>query len=302
MTELSSYPRRYCPVCDHVVRREFLPGPDGRPDASCPRCRSLERHRFLAVLLSSLRPALGSLATVLEVAPSTSLTPLLDSLEPRRHLRLDAEAGNRLADVRGSLTALPCPDDSIDLLLCDQVLEPGAGSRRAMAEMARVLRPGGLGILRAPSAVPDEDPSALEDRLVGSGLSPHRLTPRALVGEAMSEWLRLQPDETVWLVRSDPAAPAPEPRDVRPSALTLVNDVILERMREHHEQLAQARQRAQRLEARRDQLRGEVRRLRLANATLREERARRERRSPRRVAGAVRRRVLARLPGRGDPR
>ncbi|GAB2859774.1 hypothetical protein GCM10027026_07040 [Myroides odoratimimus subsp. xuanwuensis] len=321
---MSTYPRRYCSVCDHVVRREFKPGPGGRPDASCPRCRSLERHRFLAILLSSLRPTLGSIGTLLDVAPSTAVTPLLERLEPRRHLRLDLGADNRLVDVLGSLTDLPCADDSVDLLVCYHVLEHVPDDRRAMAEIARVLSPGGLGILQVPwrpGTTTDEDPSApeeeriarfgqadhvryygddFEDRLIESGLSLQRITPRALVGEAMSEWLKVNPGESVWLVRSDPDAQVPAPGEVRPTALTLLNDVVLERLEEHHEQLGQARQRVQRVEARRDQLRDEVRRLRLANQTLREERARRERRSPRRVARAVRRRVLDRLPGRGD--
>ena len=32
----------------------FRPGPGGRPGARCPKCRSLERDRFLSLLLGTL--------------------------------------------------------------------------------------------------------------------------------------------------------------------------------------------------------------------------------------------------------
>ena len=60
-SELASYPRRYCSVCDNLVPSQFGPGPGGRPNASCPRCGSLERQRFFGVLLSVLAPSLGDL-------------------------------------------------------------------------------------------------------------------------------------------------------------------------------------------------------------------------------------------------
>ena len=106
MTEIQDYPRRYCPVCGAVVQRDFRPGPGGRPDAACPRCVSLERHRFLAVLLDVLRPMLGDIDVLLDVAPTPQVTPLLDGLGARRSVRLDLGADNRLVDVLGSLTAL----------------------------------------------------------------------------------------------------------------------------------------------------------------------------------------------------
>ncbi len=80
---LADYPRRYCSICHQVVPRGFRPGPGGRPDASCPQCRSLERHRFLAVLLATLGPVLDDLGTVLEVAPSPETSPLLADLGPQ---------------------------------------------------------------------------------------------------------------------------------------------------------------------------------------------------------------------------
>lgn len=271
---LADYPRRYCSICHQVVPRGFKPGPGGRPDASCPQCRSLERHRFLAVLLATLGPVLDDLGTVLEVAPSPETSPLLADLGPRRHVRLDLGADNRLVDVLGSLTALPMADDSVDLLVCYHVLEHVPDDRAAMLEIARVLAPTGVGLVQVPfrpGTVTDEDPSApveervrrfgqadhvryygddFEDRLVAAGLSIQRVTPRSVIGESMSTWLHLMPDELVWIVRPVPGSRVPE-RLASATATPLVRtlDGLLGELLDMRGRLRAARREIRRLEA-----------------------------------------------------
>ena len=69
--------RRYCPACRSSVSR-FLPaGLAGRPDARCPVCRSVERHRLTALFLRGwtdlfTRPG----ARLLHVAPEPVLQRL----------------------------------------------------------------------------------------------------------------------------------------------------------------------------------------------------------------------------------
>ena len=226
--DLADYPRRYCPACNNVVKREFRKGPGGRPDAACPRCGSLERHRFLAVLLGLLRPALGDIGVLLEVAPSRQTTPLLAELGARHHLRTDLGFDSRLVDALTDLTRLPHRDGSIDLLVCYHVLEHVPDDRAAMAEIARVLAPGGAALLQVPwrpGTMTDEDPDApveerlarfgqedhvryygddFETRLMDAGLSLRRVTPGGLLGEPVSAWMKLRADEAVWIAR--PAA------------------------------------------------------------------------------------------------
>ena len=268
---LGDYPRRYCSICHQVVRREFMPGPGGRPDASCPKCRSLERHRFFALLLSVLDPVLDDLGTLLEIAPSPETSPLLAGLEPRTHLRLDLGADSRLVDVLGSLTEVPLPDASVDLLVCYHVLEHIPDDRRAMREMARVLAPGGLGLVQVPyraGTLTDEDPDApveerlerfgqadhvryygddFEDRLAESGLALQRVTPRSLLGEAMSTWLHLNPDEMVWIVRPLAGAEVPPPLDLAATSLTRTFDAMLGEMLTLRGELVTHRREARRL-------------------------------------------------------
>ncbi len=271
MTSLADHPRRYCSVCRSLVGKRFKPGPNRRPDARCPKCGSLERHRFLAVLLDVLRPMLPEVDVLVDVAPTPQTTELFERLEPRLHTRVDIGFDNRAVDVLGSLTELPYRDDAADLLVCYHVLEHIPDDRRAMAEIVRVLKPGGLGLLQVPfraGTVTDEDPSApkevrvqrfgqhdhvrfygddFEDRLVEAGLAIRRVTPLTLLGPEMVTWLRLIPDEPVWLVRpaSDPHVPdAPVPEA---TALTSTLDAALTELARKHGNLQEARRRNEEL-------------------------------------------------------
>ncbi|MEO9324934.1 methyltransferase domain-containing protein [Nocardioides sp. C4-1] len=270
--DLDRYPRRYCSICHSVVRKEFAPGPGGRPNASCPRCGSLERHRFFSVLLSVLEPLLGELDVLLEVAPSPETSPQLSRLGARRHVRLDLGADNRLVDVLGSLTDLPLPDDSVDLMVCYHVLEHIPDDLAAMQEIARVLAPTGVAVLQVPyraGTLTDEDPDAdeaervrrfgradhvryygddFEDRLVASGLSIERVSPRSLLGEDMSTWLHVNPDELVWIARSRAGASVPGRGLAAPTALTRTMSDLIGELTLVHTRLRETR--------------GEVRRLR----------------------------------------
>ncbi len=58
--------------------------------------------------------------------------------------------GGRL--VRGSVNALPFPDESFDLVTCfDVMMTAGVDDRAALREFARLLRPGGALLLRVPA-------------------------------------------------------------------------------------------------------------------------------------------------------
>jgi SAM-dependent methyltransferase len=69
-----------------------------------------------------------------------------------RHLR-----SPRQRYVCGSLTRVPLESGSVDLILCSEVLEHVLDDRTAVAEIARVLKPGGWLVMSVPTppAVPD---------------------------------------------------------------------------------------------------------------------------------------------------
>lgn len=218
--------QRLCPSCMRAVD-SFTPGPGGRPDAACPHCGSLERDRFLALLLQGMAPYVASARTVLDIAPNRSTTRVLRQIGVRTYVRLDFDPGadRRAVDVQASVTDLPFADGCIDVAICYHVLEHVPDDTRGMSELARVLSPGGIAFVQVPwrpGTVTDEDPSAsveerlrrfgqadhvryygddFEQRLAASGLSVFRFTPRDVLAPPLLTMLRLSPDEPVWLLR-----------------------------------------------------------------------------------------------------
>ena len=69
----------------------------------------------------------------------------------------------RAAAVQGDALHLPFPDGSFDRVICSEVLEHIADDRAAMAELARVLRPGGTMAITVPRFFPELVNWALSD-------------------------------------------------------------------------------------------------------------------------------------------
>lgn len=90
-------------------------------------------------------------------------------------------------DVLAPADALPFPDESFDCVLCTEVLEHCPDPFAALAEMARVLKPGGRIFLTTPFLVPLHDmpndyfrytPSALRYLAERAGLSLDSVRPK----------------------------------------------------------------------------------------------------------------------------
>jgi SAM-dependent methyltransferase len=63
----------------------------------------------------------------------------------------------------GDATAMPFPDASFDRVIAAEVLEHIPGDQRAMNEIARVLRPGGIAAVTVPAWLPERICWALSD-------------------------------------------------------------------------------------------------------------------------------------------
>jgi len=285
LSDLTDYPRRYCPACDQLVPG-FGKGPGGRLNAKCPECGALERHRFLALLLDTLRPTLGPVRTVLDVAPMPAVTRVVQRLEPAAYVRMDLGYDARLVDVTASVTQIPLEDRSVHLALCFHVLEHVPDDARAMRELGRVLAPDGLAVVQVPwrADVPtEEDLEAdaeerlrrfgrrdhlrayggdFEARLAAHGLAVIRVNARAYFGSQACAWFGLVPKSNLWILRS--TGTGSEPADIEPVAtrLTLALDALVGQLLTERAAAEQARERVGRLRARVDLLRQ-------ANAQLR---------------------------------
>lgn len=149
-----------CPCCGGTFSR-FIPH-RGRSRAKCPRCGALERHRLLWLFLERETDLFENPGAMLHIAPEygfyrrLSRTPGL--------LYVSGDAGPALADRRLDVMDLPFEAGSFDCVMCNHVLEHVEDDRRAIAEIHRVLRPGGWAILTCPvdrrRATTLEDPTA----------------------------------------------------------------------------------------------------------------------------------------------
>jgi SAM-dependent methyltransferase len=67
----------------------------------------------------------------------------------------EAPPGASATAVSGDATAMPFPDASFDRVIAAEVLEHIPGDQRAMNEIARVLRPGGIAAVTVPAWLPE---------------------------------------------------------------------------------------------------------------------------------------------------
>jgi SAM-dependent methyltransferase len=152
---------RDCPCCGHSFRRFRPAGNPPRPDAACPSCTSVERHRLLALLIQG-EPALGS-GRFLHFAAEPALSPLLRA-RASEYVTTDLSAHS---DVTADIVDLPFPAARWDTILCSHVLEHVTDDLSAMRELRRVLAPGGHAIIVVPRNVgvpTDEDPNVTDPR------------------------------------------------------------------------------------------------------------------------------------------
>lgn len=137
-----------CPCCGGLFRK-FLPGGrDNRPDAACPGCGCLERHRLLWLYLQSRRLLAASPLAMLHLAPERIIRRRLEALSNIRYVSADLDSP--LARIKADITSLPFRDGTFDCVLCNHVLEHIPDDAAAMRELYRVLKPGGWGIFQVP--------------------------------------------------------------------------------------------------------------------------------------------------------
>ncbi len=144
---------RECPICGSKYRK-FLPYGyvHSRPDALCPHCLSLERHRLLWLYLTRETDLLDNFPKTLHIAPEACLMRHLRkhfAACPERYVTADLESP--LAELHFDIQAIPLEDGYAEVLFCNHILEHVADDRQAMRELYRILRPGGgWGVVLSP--------------------------------------------------------------------------------------------------------------------------------------------------------
>jgi predicted SAM-dependent methyltransferase len=150
-----------CPMClahlktflpggEHhaILTEKLIVGGGWRSSVSCPNCGSFDRER-LAYLYLKNRPHLLSRSTkVLHVAPEPNLSFWLRSKVELDYVSADLSGDD--VDLNFDLARIPFADSTFNAIICNHVFEHIPNDRRAMAELFRVLKPGGWAMLQVP--------------------------------------------------------------------------------------------------------------------------------------------------------
>lgn len=146
-----------CPICAYRGPFRTLESSTGRRrHALCPSCGAFERHRLQAVVLEKLfddllRERNTRDMRMLHFAPE----PFLSSYFRERFGRYESsDPVTPGVDHRFDIQALPCADGEYDFVFASHVLEHVADDQRAIREIRRILRPGGIAVLPVPIIAP----------------------------------------------------------------------------------------------------------------------------------------------------
>ena len=142
---------RECPICGSHYRR-FMPYGyvTSREDALCPHCLSLERHRMIWLWLRECSTLFDSRPRLLHIAPEVSLMRHFKRLYRGTENYITADLESPLADMHFDVQDIPLKDCSVDVVICNHLMEHVEDDRRAMSELYRILKPGGWGIVLVP--------------------------------------------------------------------------------------------------------------------------------------------------------
>ena len=88
--------------------------------------------------------------TLLHIAPEVSLMRHFKRLYRGTDRYITADLESPLADRHFDVQDIPMEDCSVGVIICNHLFEHVEDDRRAMAELYRIMRPGGWGIMVVP--------------------------------------------------------------------------------------------------------------------------------------------------------
>ncbi|GAA4270722.1 methyltransferase domain-containing protein [Aquimarina gracilis] len=142
--------KTYTDPIDGKSFSKFLPYgyENQRDNVLSPSTLSLERHRLLWLYLKNETDFFTTKAKVLHFAPEQAFYQRFRKLKNLDYTTTDLNSP--LANVKADICNLPFDKDQYDIIFCNHVLEHIPDDTKAMQELFRVLKPGGMAILQIP--------------------------------------------------------------------------------------------------------------------------------------------------------
>lgn len=138
-----------CPVCEKTFRKLMPYGYNRvRQNALCPSCLSLERHRLMWLFLQNKTGFFNENIKLLHIAPEQCFYKRFRKMKNIEYTTADMDSP--IADVRLDVQEMPFSEASFNMVFCNHVLEHVDDDAKAMREIYRVLKPGGMAILHVP--------------------------------------------------------------------------------------------------------------------------------------------------------
>ena len=135
---------------DGKTFKKFLPYgyENQRENVLSPSTLSLERHRLLWLYLKEKTDFFNAKKKVLHFAPEQAFYKRFKQMQNLDYTTTDLNSP--LADVKADICDLPFSENTYDIIFCNHVLEHIPDDTKAMQELYRVLKPGGMAILQIP--------------------------------------------------------------------------------------------------------------------------------------------------------
>lgn len=119
-----------------------------RENVLSPSTLSLERHRLLWLYLKNETDFFDTQKKVLHFAPEQAFYKRFRNMKNLDYTTTDLNSP--LADVKADICDLPFTDNTYEVIFCNHVLEHIPDDTKAMQELFRVLKPGGMAVLQIP--------------------------------------------------------------------------------------------------------------------------------------------------------
>ena len=145
LININSKHKYICPICNY--KGPFM-DKNNRHRAKCPKCGELERARMAMLVVNEIYDDhKASQTDILHISPENFLRKIF---KKKYKSYISSDLYRKDVDHQFNIEEIPYPDHSFDLVFASHVLEYVKNDKKAINEIKRVLRPGGLAFLPVP--------------------------------------------------------------------------------------------------------------------------------------------------------